>query len=189
MRIYAGNGLGVSIAAVRTPHDIAATVELFRAYAAALDIDLAYQDFETELETLPGKYAAPKGQLLLARDAAGGAIGCVAMRPLEQGVCEMKRLYVAPAGRGFGLGKALVEAIVKESLRAGYDHMRLDTLPSMRWAVSIYRKAGFRQIPPYYDTPVAGTLFFARALKEQPRVSWLRRLLPSRARARPVRPT
>jgi GNAT superfamily N-acetyltransferase len=145
--------------------DLAAAVALFQAYADGLGIDLGFQGFAAELATMPGKYAPPKGALLLARDAQGGALGCIALRPiLPAGCCEMKRLYVAPSGRGLGLGLGLVEAIIGEATRIGYREIRLDTLPSMLPALALYRKAGFTPIAPYYDTPVAGTVFLARAL-------------------------
>lgn len=157
---------GFTIAPVETPADLRAVSALFAAYAAALPIDLGYQDFSTELASLPGKYAPPTGALLLARDAAGIPIGCVAMRPLAPAICEMKRLYVSQEGRGLGLGLALAEAIIAAAGRAGYREMRLDTLPSMTEAISLYRRLGFMPIAPYYATPIAGTLFFARSLAE-----------------------
>ncbi len=153
------------IASIRAPADLAAAAELFRAYAAGLTIDLAYQDFATELAGLPGKYAPPAGAILLASDPAGAPIGCVALRPLGAGgACEMKRLYVVPAARGLGLGRALVDAVIAEARALGYREIRLDTLPSMTGAAALYRSAGFEPIRAYYATPVAGTLFFARAL-------------------------
>jgi ribosomal protein S18 acetylase RimI-like enzyme len=134
--------------------------QLFAAYAAALGIDLGYQDFETELASLPGKYAPPFGALLLARDVAGRPVGCVALRSLaDAGACEMKRLYVAPEGRGHGLGKGLLEAVLGEARQIGYREIRLDTLPTMIAAQALYRARGFEPIAPYYDTPVAGTAF------------------------------
>ena len=145
--------------------DIADTARLFQAYAASLDVDLGYQGFAAELAGLPGGYAPPGGALLLARGLGGEALGCVALRPMAaEGCCEMKRLYVAPAGRGLGLGRALVDAVVGAAAGLGYREMRLDTLPSMDAAIALYRSAGFRPIAPYYDTPVAGTLFLARRL-------------------------
>ncbi len=148
------------IAPVRTDHDLAATIQLFRTYASSLDVDLSYQDFETEMAAMPGKYAPPAGELLLARNANGTAIGCVGLRPIEpRGCCEMKRLYVAPDGRGFGLGEALVHAVVAQAKRIGYREMRLDTLPSMTGAIALYTKLGFEPIAPYYETPVIGTHF------------------------------
>jgi len=145
--------------------DLAATAMLFRAYAASLGVDLAYQDFEAELAGLPGKYAPPAGALLLAVASDGQPLGCVALRPIEfQGCCEMKRLYVAPTGRGLGLGRALVEAILSTAAGAGYRELRLDTLPDMIDAQALYEGMGFVRIAPYYDTPIAGTVFMARTL-------------------------
>jgi GNAT superfamily N-acetyltransferase len=116
---------------VRTANGLASAVKLFRAYASSLDIDLSYQDFEAEMEAMPGKYAPPAGELLLARYPNGTPVGCVGLRPIDpQGCCEMKRLYVSSEGRGFGLGERLVDAVVKEAKRIGYREMRLDTLPS-----------------------------------------------------------
>jgi ribosomal protein S18 acetylase RimI-like enzyme len=156
---------GFQIAPVRTAEDLAATVALFRAYAASLEVDLSYQDFEAEMAAMPGKYAPPAGELLLARDAEGKPVGCVGLRPLDlQGCCEMKRFYVSPQGRGIGLGKGLVEAVVEAAERVGYREMRLDTLPSMAGAQALYRKLGFEAIERYYDTPVVGTLFMRRFL-------------------------
>ncbi|MER2510176.1 GNAT family N-acetyltransferase [Amaricoccus sp.] len=151
------------IGRARSAAELAAVAGLFRAYAATLPFDLGFQDFETELATLPGKYAAPRGALLYARDGDGPA-GCVAMRPLGGGICEMKRLYVTGAARGTGLGRALVAAVLDAAERAGHREMRLDTLPSMPGALALYRAAGFEVIPPYYETPVAGTIFLSRPL-------------------------
>lgn len=153
------------IHAVRTAEDIAAGAALFRAYAASLGVDLAYQDFEAELAALPGKYAPPAGELLLARDAGGAPLGCVALRSIEpDSCCEMKRLYVAPAARGMGLGRALVQAIVEAAAGLGYRELRLDTLPDMIEAQTLYERMGFVRIAPYYETPIAGTVFMSRDL-------------------------
>jgi GNAT superfamily N-acetyltransferase len=150
---------------VRSAADIEATTRLFEAYAASLGVDLAFQDFAAELASLPGKYAPPAGELLLARDSRGAPLGCVGLRPIApDGCCEMKRLYVSPRGRGLGLGRALVEAVIGEAVRIGYREMRLDTLPFMAEAVALYRKIGFVPIEPYYDTPLAGTIFLGRSL-------------------------
>jgi ribosomal protein S18 acetylase RimI-like enzyme len=155
---------GLVIAEARDPGDMPAARALFEAYAAGIGVDLGYQDFATELATLPGKYAPPTGALLLARDAAV-PVGCVALRPLaEPGCCEMKRLYVAPAGRGRGLGRDLVAAILARAAALGYREIRLDTLPTMTGALALYERAGFTAIAPYYATPVAGTVFLARRL-------------------------
>jgi ribosomal protein S18 acetylase RimI-like enzyme len=153
------------ITPVRSTTDLAAAAELFAAYADAIGIDLAYQDFATELATLPGKYAPPTGELLLAYDRDQTPLGCVALRPIQpDGCCEMKRLYVSPRARGLGLGKALVTAILDEAVRIGHREIRLDTLATMTEAIALYRAAGFVPIDPYYETPIAGTLFFARSL-------------------------
>jgi ribosomal protein S18 acetylase RimI-like enzyme len=153
------------IAPVRTPDDLASVVNLFRAYASALDVDLSYQNFEAEMEAMPGKYAPPAGELLLARRVDGTPAGCVGLRPIDaDGCCEMKRLYVSPEGRGRGLGRKLADAIVREAERIGYREMRLDTLPIMAEAIALYRRSGFEPIASYYDTPVIGTIFMRRFL-------------------------
>jgi GNAT superfamily N-acetyltransferase len=155
----------IQIVSVRTSLDIEAIKRLFRSYAASLDVDLAYQDFEGEMAAMPGKYAPPAGELLLARTVQNIDIGCVGLRPLDQaGCCEMKRLYVTPDGRGSGTGRALVEALIATAERIGYREMRLDTLLSMAGAQSLYRRLGFEVMDPYYSSPVAGTLFMRRVL-------------------------
>ena len=151
-----------SITPVQSAADLAAAVQLFRDYAASLGFDLAFQNFAAEMAAMPGKYAPPAGALLLARDAAGLPIGCVALRPIgPDGCCEMKRLYVAPAGRGRGLGRALVDAVIEAARQNGYREMRLDSLPSMQAAIGLYRQAGFLPIAPYNATPMDDAVFFA----------------------------
>jgi len=145
--------------------DLADVIRLFRAYAESLPVDLSYQGFEAEMAAMPGKYAPPKGVLLIARDPAGTAVGCAALRPIEpDGVCEMKRLYVTAEGRGQKLGKRLVERLFEEARAIGYREMRLDTLPSMLDAQALYRRFGFAEMERYYDTPVAGTVFMRKVL-------------------------
>ena len=150
---------------VRSAADLLATKQLFEAYAFSLGIDLSFQEFAEEMAALPDKYVAPAGELLLARDLQNEPLGCVALRPMPRdGCCEMKRLYVLPQARGMGLGKALVNAVLQEARRIGYREMRLDTLSTMVEAIRLYRRAGFMPIPPYYDTPLEGTLFFGLSL-------------------------
>jgi ribosomal protein S18 acetylase RimI-like enzyme len=156
-----------SIRALETAADLSTTAELFTLYAAALGIDLSFQDFDSELRTLPGKYAPPTGAILLAHSVDGEPIGCVGLRPIEpEGCCEMKRLYVSPRARGLGIGKALVDAAMQAARAAGYREMRLDTLPSMAEAVALYHRAGFRPTAPYYDNPIAGAVFMRRSLQD-----------------------
>lgn len=154
----------IAIRPAASAADLDAAARLFREYAAGLPIDLGYQGFEAELAGLPGAYAPPGGALLLAADAAGRAVGCVAVRAIGPGVCEMKRLYVAPEARGGGLGRALAARIIGEARKLGYREMRLDTLPTMTGALAVYRRLGFEEIPAYYATPVADTVFLALAL-------------------------
>jgi ribosomal protein S18 acetylase RimI-like enzyme len=136
--------------------------ELFEEYADALGVDLGFQDFERELAELPGDYVPPGGRLLLA--LAPQPAGCVAFRPFEPGVCEMKRLYVRPEFRSTGLGRLLAERIVEAARDAGYKRMRLDTLPTMAAARGLYRSLGFVEIEAYRPNPVHGTTYFELAL-------------------------
>ncbi len=147
-----------------TPEKIAAVRGLMREYGASLDVDLSYQNFEDELRSLPGDYAPPRGTLLLAL-AGGEAAGCVAIRPLAENFCEMKRLYVRPEWRSTGLGKRLVEAALEDARRAGHRFVRLDTLPSMIAARKLYASLGFLSIAPYYKSAVPGTAFLQLELK------------------------
>lgn len=140
------------------PGDLEAVRRLFRAYADWLGVDLCFQGFEQELAGLPGAYARPEGGLLVAR-AGGDVVGCVALRPLEPGICEMKRLYVVPGFAGAGIGRALAERIVAVARAIGYDRMRLDTMPArMPAAQHLYETLGFREIPAYYHNPLEGVV-------------------------------
>lgn len=154
-----------AVTAAETPDDLAAIKSLFRAYVDWLGIDLSYQGFEEELAGLPGKYAPPAGGLFLARLSDGSPIGCVGLRGFDNdGASEMKRLYVLPEGRGLGVGAALVTRVVQAAENAGYRTMLLDTLPTMTGAIRLYRAAGFEEVPAYYETPIAETVFFRKRL-------------------------
>ncbi len=146
------------IAPAASAADLGVVRELFREYADGLGFDLTFQDFAAELATLPGRYAPPPGRLLLAWQGEVPA-GCVALRQLEGRVCEMKRLYVRPAARGHGIGRALVERVIAEARAAGYVTMRLDTVPALREAQGLYLALGFREIGAYTRNPVPGARF------------------------------
>lgn len=144
--------------------DIELVKTLFLEYGRSLGFSLCFQGFDEELATLPGKYAAPAGRLLLARLGVE-TIGVVALRPLAAGVCEMKRLYVRPAFRGKGIGETLVDRVIDEARVTGYRKMRLDSIVDrMQKAIALYRARGFVEIPPYYDSPIDGTLYLELAL-------------------------
>lgn len=141
---------------------------LFEEYAVSLRIDLSFQDFDEELANLPDQYSLPNGCLLLAFHEDQIA-GCVALRELGGGVCEMKRLYVKPQFRSLRIGGLLAERIIEEAKMLGYSRMRLDTLPSMMQAQSLYKSLGFQEIAPYRFNPVEGTIFMELRLQNQGR--------------------
>jgi putative acetyltransferase len=139
--------------------EIAEARALFEEYAAWLKVDLCFQGFAAELAGLPGVYAPPGGRLLLAVEAGGQAAGCVALKPLEQGACEMKRLFVRPAYRRQGIGRTLAERVIEEAKTIGYEVVKLDTLPSIRIATKLYESLGFVRCEAYYNTPIKETIF------------------------------
>lgn len=150
---------GLSFVQAESPAQIAQARELFLEYAQSLGFSLCFQNFDRELAGLPGDYAPPEGRLLLAQ-YDGQLTGCVALHRLEDGICEMKRLYLRPQFRGLGIGRALADRIISEARQIGYQRMRLDTVePVMRDAVAMYRKIGFREISPYCSNPIAGALY------------------------------
>jgi putative acetyltransferase len=155
---------GIALGQAASPAQIAHARELFLEYAQSLGFSLCFQNFDKELAGLPGDYAPPEGRLLLA-EYGGQLAGCVALHKLEDGICEMKRLYVRPAFRGKGLGRVLAERVISEARWAEYTSLRLDTVePVMKDAVAMYRKLGFREIAPYCANPMSGALYMELAL-------------------------
>lgn len=141
------------------PQDIGEVRSLFLEYGSSLGFSLCFQSFDEELKSLPGAYDPPEGRLLLAR-CEGHAAGCIALRPLEPGICEMKRLYVRPADRGRSLGRMLVERLISEARAISYQRMRLDTIESaMKDAIALYRRMGFKEIAPYSTIPIETALW------------------------------
>ncbi len=159
----------ISLVEAETPAQLDAAREIMREYAAGLGVDLCFQNFEAELAELPGEYAPPAGALLLAF-VDGQLAGCGAMRPLADvdyaNACEMKRLYVRRAFRGFGIGRLLAQALLDRARGAGYANMLLDTLDDMESARGLYETLGFEEIPPYYFTPIAGAHYLRADLND-----------------------
>lgn len=141
------------------PEDLPLVQSLFEEYAKSLHVSLCFQNFGEELATLPGRYAAPLGGLWIA-EIEKEPVGCIALRPLPQGRAELKRLYVRPGHRGLKIGEKLTRHAIEAALEKGFQWVCLDTLPSMEQAIALYLKLGFREIEPYYSSPVPGALFF-----------------------------
>ena len=140
------------------PADLPAVRALLQEYAAWIGLDLSFQGFTREVQELPGDYAPPGGDLYIARNGAD-TVGMVAFRARANGRAEMKRLFVRPSARGSGVGRVLVQHVIDAARARGYTHMILDTLPVMQDAQRMYERLGFRDIAPYYDSPIAGTRF------------------------------
>lgn len=153
----------ITLSQADSPELVATVRSLFHEYAGVIGTDLEYQGFTAELAALPAPYAPPNGALLVAHVGSDVA-GCVGLRPLDGHTGEMKRLYVRPAYRSWGLGKRLVEAAIHAARQAGYSELRLDTLPSMASAQALYHRLGFVEIPPYNNTHLPGTRFYALML-------------------------
>jgi putative acetyltransferase len=158
----------LSIKRICSKREVHEVRELFLEYAGSLGFDLNFQDFENELAGLPGEYGPPTGGLLLATED-GRIAGCVALRKISGKTCEMKRLYVRPGFRGKGIGRRLAQALIEEARKIGYARMRLDTVPSMKEATSLYLSLGFKEIGPYRYNPVKGALFMELSLEKESR--------------------
>ena len=155
----------ITIKPAAFPDDLSVVKKLFREYADSLDIDLGFQDFEAELASLPGKYEAPRGCVLLARNG-DEVVGCIALRPVDAETCEMKRLYVNPASRSLQLGRKLVERLCEEARKMGYRMICLDTIPSMASAIRLYTSFGFKPVAPYVFNPLKGAMFLGLDLTQ-----------------------
>ena len=155
----------MNVIEAKSSESVEAAEALFREYASTLDFDLSFQHFDDEMKTFPIQYSPPSGCLLLAYEDETVA-GCVGLRMLDEGICEMKRLYVRPEFRGKGIGRALVLNVIDRGRKLGYGRMRLDTVPSMHEAIALYESFGFKQIPQYRDNPVPGALYFELQLRE-----------------------
>ncbi|MFQ5742987.1 MAG: GNAT family N-acetyltransferase [Acidobacteriota bacterium] len=147
----------------KSTSEISAARALFEEYADWLGIDLCFQDFDAELQALPGNYSPPSGRLLLAWEE-DEPVGCVALRRIDSAACEMKRLFVRPSHRSRGIGRKLAKAIICMASEIRYSRIRLDTLPSMGEARSLYVHLGFREIPPYTYNPVPGAVYMELSL-------------------------
>jgi len=154
----------LEIIRAESKREITIVEELFEEYAASLDFNLCFQNFDRELAELPGEYASPSGVMLLAK-VDGTVAGCVALRSIGEEICEMKRLYVKPQYRGSGIGRKLAEAVIRHAVEIGYKTMRLDTIPSMIEATSLYRSLGFQSIEPYRPNPIEGAIYLELKLK------------------------
>lgn len=152
---------------VQTAVQLSDARALFLEYKSAIGFDLCFQDFDRELAALPGEYAPPRGALLLAL-ADGRAVGCVALRALDERTCEMKRLYVRPQARGHGVGRLLCDAVIAEARARGYARMKLDTVPQMAEAIALYRALGFVPAEPYRYNPIPGAIFMELMLGSRP---------------------
>jgi ribosomal protein S18 acetylase RimI-like enzyme len=155
----------IEIRHAESDEDMIEIGELFLEYAGALGFDLSFQKFEQELADLPGDYSPPGGCLLAAIEGPQFA-GCVGLRKFDEGICEMKRLYVKPSFRGRRIGRSLAISVIEEAKKMGYSNMRLDTVPAMKQAIPLYYSLGFKPISPYRENPIDGALFLELALQQ-----------------------
>jgi putative acetyltransferase len=146
-----------------TTDELEEVKSIFIEYAEYLEVDLCFQDFEKELKTLPKVYAPPKGCIILAKQD-NQTVGCVALKPIGEGICEMKRLYVRPQARGMGLGRMLVEELIKFARESDYATMKLDTLPKLKEAIQLYSSFGFTKTTAYVYNPLPEVVYMALIL-------------------------
>lgn len=139
---------------------------LFIEYAITLGVDLGFQNFPGELESLDSVYGPPKGRLFIAR-VDSRSVGCIALKPILDSSCEMKRLYVEPFFRKEGIGEALVDRLISEAEKEGYSSMYLDTFQSFTPAINLYEKKGFEVTEPYYNNPYEGIVYLCLDLQKQ----------------------
>jgi len=148
---------------IQSADEIEIVRRFLREYQQRLGVDLSFQNFAAELDSLPGSYAPPSGRLLLAWHEKT-PVGCIALQRIDSSRAEMKRLYVPPNARGLGVGRKLVEQLLSEAQAIGYSEVVLDTLPTMTQAQRLYQRFGFRDIEPYRPNPIAGTRYLGKAL-------------------------
>jgi GNAT superfamily N-acetyltransferase len=168
-RVDIASSSNMNIIYARSPKEIQEVRRLFREYEAFLNVDLCFQQFESELANLPGKYAPPSGTLLLAMDGQR-TVGCGALRRLgaiQDRTCEMKRLYVCAEARGLGTGGQIARRLIQEGVRLGYSTMLLDTLDRLESAIHLYESLGFVRTKPYYDNPLPGVVYWKLDLRGQ----------------------
>ncbi|MBN2619559.1 GNAT family N-acetyltransferase [candidate division WOR-3 bacterium] len=158
----------IELIAVSNEEHICAVKRLFQEYTATLGFDLDFQAYDKEFSRLPGDYTPPSGRLYLAK-YNGSSAGCVALRQLEENVCEMKRMYVKPVFRGKGIGRIMAERLISDARDIGYKRMRLDTIDTMKEAITLYTSLGFKPIPPYRHNPIKGAYFMELLLKDSKR--------------------
>ncbi len=154
---------GFEIREARSKADISIAADLFREYQTWLDVDLCFQDFESELADVAGMYAQPQGIIYIA-SVGDEDVGVGALRPISDTRSEMKRVYVRESARGLGVGKRIIDLLIARASEVGYTSMVLDTLPKLETAQAIYKSLRFKEIPPYYKNPLPGVVYFEKTL-------------------------
>jgi len=150
----------------KSTKDFKTAVQLFKEYASQIGVDLEFQDFNKEIENIESQYSRPKGILFVARNDKNAPLGCFAIRELKARICELKRMYLKKEARGLGIGRKMLDESIEIGKELGYKKMRLDTLPEMHAAITLYQKAGFYEIAPYRFNPIKGSKYFEIELGE-----------------------